>query len=109
MPESTSRMRHCKGVSLSPDMPARLPGLEQPGPEFPGLSQVAFEARPELPDLAGGEEGEDVVRLGLPHELAGQIGADLRIRILEPGAKLFQGHLGVPEEIGLSFRVDQML
>src|SRR3954469_19510739 len=109
MPESTSRMCHCKGVSLSPDMPLRFPGLEQPGPEVAGLPQIALEARPELPDLAGGEEGEDVVRLGLPHELAGQVGADLRVRILEPGAELLQGHLGVPEEIGLPFRVDEAL
>src|SRR6478672_2692046 len=107
MPASTPRICHWRPVNLSPDMPARLPGLEQPGPELPGLSQVALQARPELPDLSGGEEREHVVRLRLPHELAGEIGTDLRVRILETGSELFEGHLGVPQEVGLALRVDE--
>src|SRR3954447_18438675 len=90
-------------------MPVRFPGFEQPGPELPGLARIAFEARPELPDLAGGEEGEDIVRLRLPHELAGQIGADFRVWIPQTGAELLESHLGVPEKIGLPLRVDEVL
>src|SRR5882762_1472435 len=107
MPARTPSMRHWRAVSLSPDMPMRLPGVEQPGPELPGLSEVALQARPELPDLAGGEESEHVVWFRLSHELSGEIGPNLRVRILETLSKLFEGHLGVPEEVGLALRVDE--
>src|SRR4029077_13258881 len=108
-PASSWRIRHWSGVSLSPDMPLGLPCLEEPRPEVTGLSQVAFQARPELPDLPRRNEGEDVVRLGLTHELAGQIGPHLGIGILEPLAELVQRHVDIPQEVGTPLRIDQQL
>src|SRR5215213_8199793 len=107
--ESRRRMRHCRGVSLSPDMPPRFPGLEQPGPELPGLPQIALQARPELPDLTGGDECEDVVRFGLAHQFADEIGADIRVRALEPLLEILERHLAVPEEVGMPLFVDEFV
>ena len=65
--------------------------------------------RPKFSDHARPNKEEDVVRLGLPHELADEIGAYLRIRIREPMPKLLQRQVAVPKEVGTAPLVGQAL
>src|SRR6185295_6594224 len=107
MPTRTSRIRCWRSVSLSPDMSLPLPRVEQPGPEGPGVSEIAFEARPQLPNLARANEGEDVVRLRLPHQLPDEVGSHVEVRALEPGTELIERELAIPEKIGPPLGVQQ--
>src|SRR5204863_2728194 len=54
-----------------------LPLVEDPDPELTGVPEVADQEREQLADLAQRGEAEDVVGLGLPHELTKVVGADL--------------------------------
>ena len=94
---------------LSPDTTLGLPGLEEPRPKIAGPAKVANEARPELADHARTHEGEDVVRLGLPHELADEVRAYVQIRILKTLLELLQREVAVPQEIGTALPVREAL
>jgi len=47
-----------------------------------------------------GGKGEHVIRLRLTHELAEKVGADFRIRILQPLAKNVERQVLVPKKVG---------
>lgn len=106
---STRRIRRWSGVSLSPDTSLGLPGFEEPGPEVPRAAEVAQQARPQITDRARRQEEEDVVRFRLPHELADEIGACLRVGILEASLELLQRQLAVPKEVGTALVIREAL
>ena len=64
-------------------MPLPLPCREEPRPELACATQVTQETRPQIADLAGPHEQEHIVGFRLPHQLAHEVGPDLRIGILE--------------------------
>src|SRR4030095_7492084 len=105
MPARTSRMRHWSAVNLSPDMPTRFPGVEEPGPKLPFFTEIALQTWPKPPYFAGGDEGENIIRLGLTHQLPHEIGANLRIGIAETLPEFVKSHLGIPEKVRMSFRI----
>src|ERR1044071_30474 len=58
-----------------------VPAAEKPGPEGSATTQVASDEGEQGGDLGDGDKGEDVVGLGLSHELAEVVGTDFGIGI----------------------------
>jgi hypothetical protein len=90
-------------------MPVGFPGVEEPRPELSSFSKISLEARPKLPYRSSGDEAEDIVRLGLAHQLSNQVGANLGIGIAESLSEFVESHLGIPEKIRMSFRIHEKL
>ncbi len=100
-------MRVWNRVSLLPDATLAFPRLEEPRQELARAAETPGESRPEIPDFAGADEQEDVVGLGLAHELPDQIGANLRVGIRETLAELAERQIAVPEKVGTILRIGQ--
>jgi len=49
------------------------------------------------------------IGLSLAHQLPHEISTNLRIGIAEPRPELVEGHLGIPEEVGMSSLVYEKL
>jgi hypothetical protein len=52
---------------------------------------------------------EDVVWLGLAHQLTGEIGTDVWVGILEPLSEIVEGQITVPEEVRSTLLVSEEL
>ncbi len=104
-----ARMRHWRALSLPPDTPLGLPGREQPLPEGALVAKESLQAGPHLANGLCRDELEHVIGLGLAHQLAGEVGADLRIRILKALAELVDVQIAVPEKVRALLAVHHLL
>src|SRR2546426_11758181 len=75
-------------LNLPPDETTVLPLVEQPAPKGPRLAEVSLNRRPEIGDLLRRDELQRVVRLGLAQQLADQIRARRRLRIVHDARTL---------------------
>src|SRR5207244_12007424 len=94
-------------LNLPPDETTALPLVEQPAPKGPRLAEVSLNRRPEIGDLLRRDELQRVVRLGLAHQLADQIRARRRLRIVHDALELFERHLRIPYEVRSALLVDE--
>lgn len=75
--------QHMLLESLPGGIGKSLPAAEEPDPEVSAAAEVANDEREQCADLGERGKGEDIVGLGLPHELAEVVGPDLVIGIGE--------------------------
>ena len=70
---------------------------------------MSLQPRPELSDLFGRDEAENVVRLRLAHQLANQVSTDVGIRIPQATPKLLERHIAIPEKVRPTFGIQEFL
>lgn len=68
--------------------------------------EVTIDGGPEIGELLGRYELEDIVRLGLTHQLSNEVCASIGIRFAQRSLELVKGHVHIPEEVGTPLRVD---
>src|SRR5437870_7976089 len=94
-------------LNLPPDETTALPLAEQPDPKRPRLAEIPLDRPPEIGDLLRRDELQRVVGLGLAHQLADQIRARCRLRIVHDALELFERHLRIPQEVRSALLVDE--
>lgn len=87
----------------------RISVLEEPCPEGARPSQIPFDRRPELSNLVGRDEGEDIVRLCLAHQLPDEVRPHVRIGVFQSVLELLERQVAIPEKVGPSLRIEEFL
>ena len=102
-------MRHWRALSLSEGASLGIPSLEEPGPEGARATEVPLDSRPELANFTRRHEGEDIVWLRLPHHLPHKVRANVGIGVSQSLLELLESQVAIPEEVGTSLQVEELL